>query len=59
MKKTSKKYRNLTIHHCQPQPAYPNAADPDYFTRKALDILTAIVSGIGFACAVLFLLTLA
>ncbi|MBQ8834664.1 MAG: hypothetical protein IJ001_07055 [Oscillospiraceae bacterium] len=59
MKKTNQKYRHLTVHYYQPKPIYPNAADPSYFTEKALDILTAIVSGLGFATAMLFLITLA
>lgn len=41
------------------QPAYPNAADNSYFAQKALDILTAIVSGMGVMFAMVFLLTLA
>lgn len=57
MKKSSKNYRHLTVHHYQP--ITPNAADPSYFTGKAIDILTAIVSGMGIATAALFLLTLA
>lgn len=39
-------------------PMYPGAADDNYFTAKALDILTAIVSGMGMITAILFLLTL-
>lgn len=39
-------------------PLYPNAADHNYFAEKALNILTAIVSGMGFASAMLFLVTL-
>ena len=58
MKKTNHKHRNLTVHYYQPAPAYPNAADPSYFAEKALDILTAIVSTIGFVSAMLFLVTL-
>ena len=40
------------------QPKYPNAADNRYFAEKALNIITAIISGIGFASAMLFLVTL-
>ena len=40
-------------------PAYPNAADERYFRTKALDLLTAIVSGMGLISAMLFLVTLA
>lgn len=39
--------------------AYPNAADPAYFANKALEILTAIASGIGFIAAMMFLVILA
>lgn len=39
-------------------PQYPGAADDRYFASKALDILTAIVSGMGMITAILFLLTL-
>ncbi len=39
-------------------PKYPNAADDRYFTTKALDILTAVVSGMGLISAMLFLVTL-
>ena len=38
---------------------YPNAADDRYFKSKALDLLTAIVSGMGLVSAMLFLVTLA
>lgn len=41
------------------QPIYPNAADPIYFKQKALDVMTAIVSGVGFVSAMLFLVTMA
>lgn len=57
MKKNSKHYRGLTVH--RPQPAYPNAADAAYFAGKALNIVTAIVSGMGLASAMVFLVTLA
>ena len=40
------------------QPKYPNAADDRYFTTKALDILTDVVSGMGLLSAMLFLVTL-
>ena len=43
--------------HCRS--AYPNAADPTYFTNKALEILTAIASGIGFITAMMFLVIIA
>ena len=41
------------------QVPYPNAADEHYFKAKALDLLTAIVSGMGLVSAMLFLVTLA
>ena len=41
------------------QPMYPNAADVNYFKQKALDVVTAIISGIGFASAMIFLVTMA
>lgn len=44
---------------CTPsQPIYPNAADRRYYLEKAVNILTAIVSGIGFTSAMLFLFTM-
>lgn len=51
---------NLTIyrsreHHAAP---YPNAADDRYFAGKALDILTALVSGAGFLSAMVFLVAI-
>lgn len=55
--KSRKGNRHLTIHKpCQP--AFPNAADHTYFMNKAVDIVTAIVSGLGFISAMLFLLTM-
>lgn len=40
------------------EPKYPGAADDRYFAEKALNILTAVVSGMGFVTAMLFLVTL-
>lgn len=57
MKKAKARRRNLTVYSSQ-YPAYPNAADRNYFNRKALDILTAIVSGAGMTTAMIFLATL-
>lgn len=51
------KYPNLTL-YSPTQPRYPNAADDRYFTEKAVNIITAIVSVLGFVCAMCFLLTL-
>lgn len=57
MKKT-KKNSHLTVYRSN-QPAYPNAADNRYFATKALNVMTAIVSGMGFVSAMLFLVTMA
>lgn len=56
--KTKKSRRNLTVYHAN-QPAYPNAADNRYFAAKALNMVTAIVSAMGFVSAMLFLVTMA
>ena len=56
--KTKKKNPHLSIYHAN-QPAYPNAADNRYFANKALNVMTAIVSGMGFVSAMAFLVTLA
>lgn len=55
--KNKKKYRHLTVVNPK-QPMYPNAADHNYFTRKALDVLTAIASGFGLFSAMIFLVTM-
>ncbi len=41
------------------QPMYPNAAEPEYFARKALEILTAVVSGLGATAIMVFMVILA
>ena len=41
------------------QPMYPGAADESYFAEKALEILTAVLSGTGAVTAMLFLVTMA
>lgn len=41
------------------QPAYPNAADTNYFTQKSLEILTAVASGLGCMAGMVFLIILA
>lgn len=56
--KNAKKYRHLTVYK-PGQPAYPNAADSNYFAGKALNVMTAIVSGMGFISAMVFLVTMA
>ena len=40
------------------EPPYPNAADHNYFARKALDVVTAIASGFGLFSAMIFLVTM-
>ncbi len=37
------------------RPAYPNAAGRDYYIRKALDIVTATLSGMGLFVSIVFL----
>ena len=55
--KYTNQYSTVTVR--KPRcPIYPGAADDNYFAAKALDILTAIVSGMGMITAILFLLTL-
>ena len=55
--KNKKNYSHL--HLVQPsQPRYPNAADHNYFARKALDVMTAIASGFGLFSAMIFLVTM-
>ena len=57
MKTNYRTYENIAY---RPKPVpYPNAADEQYFKTKALNILTAIVSGMGLISAMLFLVTLA
>ena len=41
------------------QPMYPGAADANYFAKKALEILTALLSGAGALTLMLFLVTMA
>lgn len=55
--KNKKTYAHLKVVKQQPQ--YPNAADHSYYSQKALDIMTAIISGMGFVSAMLFLVTMA
>ncbi|MDD5864513.1 MAG: hypothetical protein PUD80_07760 [Firmicutes bacterium] len=40
-------------------PAYPNAADNRYFWEKAVNIATAVLSGVGIVFAMVFLVTMA
>jgi len=50
-------YSHLSIVRTK-EPIYPNAADHNYFARKALDVVTAIVSGFGLFSAMIFLVTM-
>ena len=52
-----KKYSHLRIVNTT-GPIYPNAADHNYFARKALDVVTAIASGFGLFSAMIFLVTM-
>ena len=55
--KNKRTYSHLTVMNKE-QPKYPNAADHNYFTRKALDVLTALASGLGLFTAMIFLVTM-
>lgn len=55
--KQQKNHRNLTAGKPS-QPAYPNAADPRYFANRAMNVVAALVSGMGFVSAMLFLVTM-
>lgn len=57
MKKNKNSYPHLRIVYAD-QPMYPNAADKNYFARKALDVITAIASGFGLFSAMIFLVTM-
>lgn len=55
--KNKKNYSHLRIVETR-EPRYPNAADHNYFARKALDVMTAIASGFGLFSAMIFLVTM-
>ena len=55
MNKNANRSHSLYVY----QPAYPNAAEPKYFTNKMLDALTTLISAMGFVTAVVFLVALA
>lgn len=55
--KNKRKYSHLRVVNTK-EPMYPNAADHNYFTRKALDVLTALASGFGLFSAMIFLVTM-
>ena len=55
--KTKKQNARITVVR-QRQPMYPNAADRNYRTARALNVMTALVSGMGFISAMVFLVTM-
>ena len=55
--KNKKSYSHLRVVNSK-EPIYPNAADHNYFARKALDVVTAIASGFGLFSAMIFLVTM-
>ena len=55
--KNKKKYRHLRVVNTK-EPIYPNAADHNYYARKALDIMTGLASGVGLFSAMIFLVTM-
>ena len=55
--KNKKSYPYLRVVETE-APRYPNAADHNYFARKALDVMTAIASGFGLFSAMIFLVTM-
>ena len=56
MKKVTKHSHLSVISNTNP--SYPNAADTRYFAEKLLDIVTAVVSGMGFITAMICLVIL-
>ena len=55
--KNNSTYKHLYLVQTK-EPRYPNAADHTYFTRKALDVLTGLASGLGLFSAMIFLVTM-
>ena len=55
--KHKKNYKHLKVVNSK-QPMYPNAADHNYFARKAVDVMTALASGFGLFSAMIFLVTM-
>lgn len=51
--------QSIPVGHYTSQPTYPNAADTNYFTAKALEILAAVVSGLGCMVGMIFLVIMA
>lgn len=55
--KNKKAYSHLRVVNSR-EPIYPNAADHNYFARRTLDVVTAIVSGFGLFSAMIFMVTM-
>jgi hypothetical protein len=55
--KNKKKYSHLRVVNSR-EPMYPNAADHNYFAKKAVDVMTGIASGFGLFSAMIFLVTM-
>ena len=53
--KNTSSRKNITYVY---QPAYPNAAEPAYFTKKAIEILAACASGFGAVSFMVLLMAL-
>ena len=53
-----KQSKSRRVHPVSVCPLYPNAASPQYFLGKLVDILTAAASGIGFLAVLIFLFLL-
>ena len=49
----------VMIHHSTHQPMYPGAADDRYFAGKALEILTAVLTGTGAISFMILLVAIA
>ena len=58
MKKKHHKKNHLKVVRSN-RPMYPNAADANYLNQRRLDMITAIVSGLGMITAMFTLVTLA
>ena len=55
--KQKKHNRNIYLVETK-APRYPNAADRSYYIRKAVDVATAIISGLGLVSVMLFMVIL-
>jgi hypothetical protein len=54
----TKKSHHLSVYKPS-QPAYPNAAEPRYFTDRMLNALTTVVSAMGFVTTLICLVAMA